>query len=123
VTGQSSSDETVGPLNFGGAECNFEIRSGEFAGAMTYLVWNPGTNGESCYSNDDNVCEVYGAIGEEWAELVSDYEEVGLPIDEEYTDGTNIRRQDFQNMYITWNATNGNLCSYFRDGSKYSGPC
>lgn len=81
--------------------------------AYTYLVWNRGLNNGSVCNTPDNVCAIYGAIGQEWRNWLS-YNYGVLPIDEEHNyGGTNNKKQLFQNQFIiTWNASNGAVCTW-----------
>lgn len=112
VTGQAITDEE--PADAYGDRMNtFRTRSG----AVQYLVWNAGKNwGTSCYAHGDNVCQTYGAIGQEWADYVMGMDI--LPIDEAGSYGFgNDQMQAFQNdSYINWNASNGMTC--FWEGSR-----
>ena len=123
--GQASSNEyeACAPACGGGRESNFiNVAEGR---TLSYLVWNPGTAGPACDLNGDNVCAVHGEIAERWVEVISVEGQIGFPTDEEYDDGTGHRLQHFQNMYITWNESNGNACAFWLDGTEFSGsgPC
>jgi hypothetical protein len=92
--------------------------------AYAYLVWNPDTYWwENCSVHSDNVCEVYGAIGQAWFVdgLVNT---VGNPVNEESQWDQSHQGQSFNNGYITWNNQNGNICAYERywpyGGADYS---
>jgi uncharacterized protein with LGFP repeats len=84
--------------------------------SYAYLVWNPDTYyTENCFVHSDNVCEVYGAIGQAWYTADGGlYHAVGNPVDEASNWDSQHAGQSFNNGYITWNNTNGNICAYTR---------
>jgi hypothetical protein len=124
ATGQPFEDENtnVGFVPAGsGAICPFVVNSGVYWGDTTFLVWNPGTHGPACYTNADNVCSIYGSIGNAWWKWVNNWKEyddfvIGLPVDEAYWIGTH-QRQDFWEGYITYNAATGGTCVYTNYGN------
>jgi LGFP repeat len=92
----------------------------------SYLVWNPGGIERACHANQDNVCAVYGRIGEVWySQIGAQVGQIGTPLDEEHDDGTGHRVQHFQTQYITWNRETRTTCVYWNDGtiSWHDGPC
>jgi hypothetical protein len=109
TTGQTNADEAAFRS---GAICTFTWAP---SGAELYLVWNPGGGGygSSCSTNTDNVCEVYGRIGQVWSGISA----AGAPIDEIYDWSANHLRQDFQNMYFIYNTSDGATCVYDNDGT------
>jgi hypothetical protein len=124
ATGQPVTDEQ--PFGDGGAINTF-VRttncggSGEpVCGATTYLVWNPGgAQGPTsrCFSYADNVCQVYGLIGELWHEIGGGAGE--LPIDEASVTEGFLIQQDFGppngGFLIQYNQQTG--CTWARDNN------
>jgi uncharacterized protein with LGFP repeats len=118
--GQAYADES----GFNGCpNCRMSTFYVQSAFMYTYLVYNPGDRFDNeCIENDLHVCAVYGAIGAVWNSYNDGLDIAGPPRDEEFWSDATHRRQDFKNVYLTWNRNTLNVCVYDYSGTPIQGP-